>query len=84
MVTQYDEIEGQRRQLGPLMPASRVTLESFSSLVDTFTQECVTMIKETYQHWQIKVMEQIKEMQARWKRISLKKQKNSLNKRFMR
>ena len=36
MITQFDEVESQRKQLGPLMPAGKVTFESFSALADTF------------------------------------------------
>ena len=61
MIAQYDEAEGQRIQLGPLMPAGRVSLESFGSLVDTLIQGCFALIEETAQHWQIKGAAQVQE-----------------------
>ena len=61
MVTKYDESEGERRQLGPLMPAGKVTLESFCSLADAFMQGCIALIEETSLHWQKKGAEQIQE-----------------------
>jgi hypothetical protein len=64
MVTQYDEAESQRIQLGPLMPAGRVTLESFGTLADTFMQGCMALMEEAAQHWQTKGAAQVQE-QAR-------------------
>ena len=54
MVAQYDEQESQRILLGPLMPAGRVTLESFGSLADKFMQGCYALMEEAAHHWQIK------------------------------
>ncbi len=46
MITQFDEAESQRIQLGPLMPAGTVTLESFGVLADTFIQGSMALIEE--------------------------------------
>ena len=59
MITQFDEAESQRIQLGPLMPAGSVTLESFSTLADTFMQGCIALMEEAAQHWQIKSAAQV-------------------------
>ena len=59
MITQYDEAESQRIQLGPLLPAGSVTLESFGTLADTFMQGCIALIEEAAKHWQIKSAAQI-------------------------
>ena len=61
MITQYDEAESQRMQLGPLMPAGTVTLESFGKLADTFMQGCIALIEEAAQDWQIKGAAQVQE-----------------------
>jgi len=74
MVTQYDESESQRRQLGPLMPAGRVTLESFCSLADTFMQGCIALIEETSLYWQQKEAEQIQEHARKLEAYLIKEQ----------
>ena len=61
MITQFDEAESQRIQLGPLMPAGTVTLEKFGALADTFMQGCLALMEETAQHWQIKSATQVQE-----------------------
>ena len=43
------------------MPAGIVTLESFGALVDTFIQECIALMEEAAQHWQIKSASQVQE-----------------------
>ncbi len=53
-ISDYDETESQRIQLGPLMPAGRVTLESFRSLAETFEQGCLTLMEEAGLHWKAK------------------------------
>ena len=59
MITQFDEAESQRMQLGPLMPAGTVTLESFGVLADTFLQGSLALIEEAAQNWQIKGAAQV-------------------------
>ena len=61
MITQFDEAESQRIQLGPLLPAGTVTLESFVTLADTFFQGSMALIEEAAQHWQIKGAAQVQE-----------------------
>ena len=78
MVAQYDESESQRILLGPLMPAGRVTLESFGSLADTFTQGCFALMEEAAHHWQIKSAAQIQERANKVEAQMAKQTKKSL------
>ena len=49
------------RILGPLMPAGRVTLESFGVLADTFMHGSMALMEEAAQHWQKKGALQVQE-----------------------
>jgi len=77
MIAEYDKEES-NCQLGPLMPAGRVTIESFSIVADIFVQGCVSLMEEVGVQWQIKGEKQLEEFARKLEAQLLKETKKSL------
>ena len=68
----FNESEGKRVPLGPVMPAGNVTIEAFGTLADALTNGCIALMKDAGRHWQ-RVGEASVQEQARTLEIYLTK-----------
>jgi hypothetical protein len=61
MLTELDVEESERNpQLGPLMPADGVIIDSFGNLADTFVVGCDDLMHTIQKHWQKKCAAHLK------------------------